>query len=189
MLIKTASNVNLDKYLGEWTEVFRIDFRWEYDNAYATAEYTVDEYDPTQIHVTNTAYDANGEQMGTPAKGVAKYDSADKSKLNVSFCTWCCCCKGDYWILEVGFFQEEEKEKYGFFDRGKKEYEYSIVCTPSSDYERMDLFWILVRERYIESPEFLFKFVKSKFEKYRKLLPLEANFHYIHSEELSLLLK
>jgi apolipoprotein D and lipocalin family protein len=79
----TVSNFNLQKYLGKWYEIARIDFKHEKNLSNTSAEYTLNE-DGT-VGVINKGYnDVKGEWES--ATGKAKFrGSANVGELKVSF--------------------------------------------------------------------------------------------------------
>ncbi len=73
----------LDRYLGKWYEIARLDFRFEKNLNNVTAEYSLNE--DGSVKVLNRGYDyVNHEQKESIGKAVFA-DSPDEAKLLVSF--------------------------------------------------------------------------------------------------------
>lgn len=117
--LKTASQVDINRYLGKWYEISAIELWFERNCYGVTANYSL--LDDGKIRVLNTCRKGSLDGKEKIAKGKARVvDSASNSKLKVSF-FWP--FEGDYWIIELG-----------------ENYEYSVVGSP----DRESL-WILSR--------------------------------------------
>ena len=115
----TATKVDLQKYMGKWHEISRLEHNFQKHCIGSHAEYTL--RDDGEVEVINRCTD---ERDGSPkeAKGRAwSIDPASNSRLKVSF-FWP--FRGDYWIIELG-----------------EKYDYSVVGSPDRKY-----LWILARE-------------------------------------------
>ncbi len=117
-----VSPFDVEKYLGKWYEIARIDFKYEEDLNNTTAEYSL--RDDGSIKVLNRGYNTKSQKW-EDAKGKAKFvDSANIARLKVSF--------------------------FGPFYSGynvialDEEYRYALVAGESLDY-----LWILSRETSI----------------------------------------
>lgn len=74
---------DVNKYLGNWYEIARLDFHFEKDITNATAEYSLNE--DNTIKVVNRGYDLKQEKWDE-STGKAKFaESPDEAKLKVSF--------------------------------------------------------------------------------------------------------
>lgn len=116
------NNFQLEKYLGTWYEIARLDFKYEKNLKNVTASYTLK--NPTTVDVLNRGYDTVKHKW-KDAKGVAKFrDAKDVAALKVSF--------------------------FGPFYSGynvvaiDEEYKYALVVGESLEY-----MWILSREKTI----------------------------------------
>ena len=120
--MKTADNVQLDKYMGKWFEIARIDTPFQRGKFDSQAEYKLNPNGTVQI--TNSAITEHGQQTSAKAIGYVP-DLSNMAKLRISFF---CPFYSDYWILEVD-----------------KDYQWALVGTPNKKY-----MWILSRTQNIE---------------------------------------
>ncbi|MEK7265940.1 MAG: lipocalin family protein [Pseudomonadota bacterium] len=117
--LETVSSVDLDRYLGRWYEIARLENGFEKNCEGVTADYSMRE--DGLIEVLNTCREGAPDGKARAARGRARVvDAATRSKLEVSFFGpfW-----GDYWIIDL-----------------TGEYSRSIVGEPSGRY-----LWILSR--------------------------------------------
>lgn len=119
---KAVHDFDVDRYLGTWYEIARIDFKYEKDLIYTTATYSKNE--DGSIAVLNRGYNKVKDEW-KEAEGKAKFvDKTDEAKLKVSF--------------------------FGPFYAGYNvvaldaEYKYALVAGKNLDY-----LWILSREKEI----------------------------------------
>lgn len=117
-----VTNFKVDKYLGKWYEIARIDFKHEKDMDNTTAQYSLNE--DGSVKVLNSGYNFKKEEW-TSADGKAKFrESKDIGALKVSF--------------------------FGPFYSGynvialDENYKYALVAGKDLDY-----LWILSREKTI----------------------------------------
>ena len=116
--LKTVSQVDITRYLGEWHEIARYPNRFQKGCRASTARYSL--LKNGEIEVVNSC---RNEQDGSirQARGRAwVVDTTSNARLKVSF-FWP--FRGDYWIIELG-----------------SNYEYAVIGTPDRNY-----FWILSR--------------------------------------------
>lgn len=117
-----VKNFDIDKYLGNWYEIARFDFRFEKDMNNVMAQYSLNE--KNNVTVLNSGYNYKKEEW-VSAKGVAKF----RGDKNVA-------------ALKVSFF--------GPFYSGYNvialddNYQYALVAGKSLDY-----LWILSREKLV----------------------------------------
>ena len=118
--IQPVQNFELNRYLGKWYEIARLDHSFERGLSHVTAEYTLG--DTGAISVVNRGYSqAKGEWK--EAKGRATFvRSSDEGYLKVSF---------------FGPFYGA----YIVFELDHSDYDYAMVCGPDRDY-----FWLLARQ-------------------------------------------
>lgn len=117
--LEVVSSVDLDRYLGRWYEIARLDNSFEKNCEGVTADYSRRE--DGLIRVINTCRKGAVDGPVKAATGRARVvDSATNAKLEVSFFGpfW-----GDYWIIDL-----------------EDDYSRSIVGEPSGRY-----LWILSR--------------------------------------------
>lgn len=125
-LPKTASRVDLKKYVGTWYEIALIPNRFEKGCSCTKATYTLmNDY----IKVENSCY-KKAKHKYEVVTGKAWAVDASNSKLKVQF-FWP--FTGDYWILYVD-----------------QDYKYALVGVPSRKY-----LWILARKINISEKEYI----------------------------------
>ncbi|MBJ6800309.1 lipocalin family protein [Geomonas propionica] len=117
--VKPVDNFDVQKYLGNWYEVARLDHSFERGLSRVTAEYSLRE--DGGLKVINRGYMAK-ENRWKEATGKAYFaDTFDKGYLKVSF---------------FGPFYGS----YVIVDLDHENYQYSLVCGPNTNY-----LWILSR--------------------------------------------
>ncbi len=80
---KAVSNFELNRYLGKWYEIARMDFRFEKNMDNTTAEYSLDKNG--KVKVVNSGYDYVKNEYKS-AEGKAKFrGQSDIAELEVSF--------------------------------------------------------------------------------------------------------
>jgi len=115
--IQPVTNFDVNKYLGTWYEIARLDHSFESGLSQVTATYSQREDDG--IRVVNKGYNAQKDQWQT-AEGKAYFvDSPDKAHLKVSFF-------GPFYGGYIVFHLED--------------YQYALVTGPDKSY-----FWFLSR--------------------------------------------
>ena len=122
--VKTVASVDLNQYLGQWYEIYRVPNWFEDDDCVTvTAEYGL--RDDGDVSVLNTCHKASKKEE---AKGIAKIvEGSNNSKLRVSFFRP---FYGDYWILDLA-----------------NDYSWVLIGEPAGKY-----FWILARDKKL-SPD------------------------------------
>lgn len=129
--IEPVDNFELDKYLGKWYEIARLDHSFERGLSRVTAEYTLRE--DGGVTVLNRGF-SKAKNQWKSAEGKAYFvDSADTGHLKVSF---------------FGPFYGS----YIVFELDKQNYQYAFVSGPNTDF-----LWLLSRSPEV-SPELLQKF-------------------------------
>lgn len=117
--INPVTNFNINRYLGTWYEIARLDHSFESGLTKVTAEYSLGEKD--SIRVINRGYDLV-KQKWKEAVGKAYFvDSPQVGRLKVSF---------------FGPFYGG----YNVIELDQENYSYALVCGPSLKY-----LWILSR--------------------------------------------
>lgn len=101
--VQAVSQLDLQRYLGEWHEIARKPLKFQKDCAYnITANYSLNE--KGNVKVDNRCYKANGEMKQSLAEGFVQNPPAN-SKLKVSFLPkairWIPVGRGDYWVLKI----------------------------------------------------------------------------------------
>lgn len=122
--VKPVDNFKLEKYLGKWYEIARLDHSFERGLTRVTADYSM--RDDGGVRVLNRGYSAK-ENTWKEAKGKAYFvKGTDQGYLRVSF---------------FGPFYGS----YIVFELDHENYQYSLVCGPNKSY-----LWILAREPKIK---------------------------------------
>ena len=117
--VKPVDNFKLEKYLGKWYEITRLDHSFERGLTRVTADYSL--RDDGGVRVLNRGYSAK-ENIWKEAVGKAYFvKGSDQGYLKVSF---------------LGPFYGS----YIVFELDHENYEYSLVCGPDRSY-----LWILAR--------------------------------------------
>ncbi len=118
-----VTGFELDRYLGQWYEIARLDHRFERGLSHVTAEYSL--RDDGEVRVVNRGYDARRGEW-REAVGRARFvEGADIGRLKVSFFGP---FYGGYNILVLD-----------------REYRHALVSGPNHDY-----LWILARTPTLE---------------------------------------
>jgi len=122
--VKPVDNFKLEKYLGKWYEIARLDHSFERGLTRITADYSL--RDDGGIRVLNRGYSAK-ETLWKDAEGKAYFvEGPNRGYLKVSF---------------FGPFYGS----YIIFGLDHENYQYSLVCGPDKSY-----LWILARNPKIE---------------------------------------
>lgn len=122
--VKPVDNFKLDKYLGQWYEIARLDHSFERGLSRVTATYSL--RDDGGVRVLNRGY-SEKKQTWKVAEGKAFFvQRPDQGYLKVSF---------------FGPFYGS----YVVFELDQDNYQYSLVCGPKKSY-----LWILARKPEIK---------------------------------------
>lgn len=122
--VKPVDNFKVEKYLGKWYEVARLDHSFERGLTHVTADYSL--RDDGGVRVLNRGYSEKGKTW-KEAEGKAYFvGRRDQGYLKVSF---------------FGPFYGS----YIVFELDHDGYQYSLVCGPNKSY-----LWILARSPQIE---------------------------------------
>ncbi|MEE1674325.1 lipocalin family protein [Agarivorans aestuarii] len=117
--IEPVQNFNLDKYLGTWYEIARLDHSFERGMSHVTATYAL--RDDGKVSVLNKGFSEQDHQW-FEAEGVAQF----VSEPNIAH-------------LKVSFFRPFYGA-YVVFALDEKDYQYALVAGPNRDY-----LWLLAR--------------------------------------------
>lgn len=122
--VQTITGFELDRYLGTWYEVARLDHRFERGMSDVTANYSMRE--DGGVSVINTGFEAEKGEWAS-ANGKAYFvGDPDRGQLKVSF---------------FGPFYGG----YNIVELDKQDYQYSLVVGPNRDY-----LWILSRSPQLD---------------------------------------
>lgn len=117
--VEPVTGFELDRYLGKWHEIARLDHRFERGLSRVTAEYSMRE--DGGVRVLNRGYDAAGDKW-KEAEGRA-YFTGDRSVGS----------------LKVSFFRPFYGG-YNIVELDRENYSWALVCGPDRSY-----LWILAR--------------------------------------------
>ena len=117
--VKPVDNFKLEKYLGKWYEIARLDHRFERGLSRITADYSL--RDDGGVRVLNRGYSAK-DNTWKEAEGKAYFVN-----------------KPDQGYLKVSFFGPFYGS-YVVFELDHEHYQYALVCGPDKSY-----LWILSR--------------------------------------------
>lgn len=126
--ITVVDNFALDRYLGKWYEIARIDNRFEKGIDRATAVYSLSE--DGSVKVVNSGYKVKKKEWKTVEGRGVFIDDTTKGALKVSF---------------FGPFYAS----YNVIDLDRENYSWSVVCGQNLSY-----FWILSRTPEMEQSLF-----------------------------------
>jgi len=117
--VKPIDNFELDKYLGKWYEIARLDHSFERDLSHVTADYSL--RDDGGVRVLNRGFDVTNNSW-KEAEGKAYFVK-----------------EPDYGYLKVSFFGPFYGS-YVVFGLDRENYQYSLVSGPDKSY-----LWLLAR--------------------------------------------
>ena len=117
--VKPVNNFELDRYLGKWYEIARLDHSFERGLSKVTAEYSLN--DNGSVNVLNQGYSAQDKQWKT-ATGIAYFIDSPTDGL-----------------LKVSFFRPFYGT-YAIFELDHANYQYAVISGPNHSY-----LWILSR--------------------------------------------
>jgi apolipoprotein D and lipocalin family protein len=118
--VKPVENFTLQRYLGRWHEIARLDHSFERGLDYVSAEYSL--RDDGSVRVLNRGY-SEANKKWKSAEGKARFvKGPDQGYLKVSF---------------FGPFYGS----YVIFELDQKDYQYALISGPTKSY-----FWILARK-------------------------------------------
>ena len=122
--VTVVEDFELERYLGTWHEIARIDNSFEKGMVAVQATYTLDE--EGKVRVLNRGYDQS-EGTWRGAKGMVKFvDTPDRGELKVSF---------------FGPFYSS----YNIIALDREEYSWALVCG-----YKPSLFWILSKQEVMD---------------------------------------
>jgi len=117
--VRPVENFQLDRYLGKWYEIARLDHRFERGLSRVTAEYSLRQ--DGGVRVLNRGYSVDDKEW-KEAEGTAWFmEGPDQGYLKVSF----------FWLFYGS---------YVVFELDHEHYEYALVSGPDKSY-----LWILSR--------------------------------------------
>ncbi|WP_063660264.1 lipocalin family protein [Aliivibrio fischeri] len=134
--VEPVTGFELNRYLGTWYEIARLDHSFEDGLSQVSAEYSINE--DGSVKVINRGFsDQDQDQQWSEALGKAKFvDGSDEGYLKVSF---------------FGPFYGS----YVVFELDKENYQYAFVSGPDLDY-----LWLLSRTKKVDQ-EVIERFVST----------------------------
>jgi apolipoprotein D and lipocalin family protein len=117
--VQPVQNFKLDRYLGTWYEIARLDHRFERGLSRISAEYSLRE--DGGVRVLNCGYSAEDKEWKEAEGKVYFVEGPDKGYLKVSF----------FWLFYGS---------YVVFELDHEHYQYALVSGPDKSY-----LWILSR--------------------------------------------
>ena len=128
--IKPVQNFDLNKYLGKWYEIARLDHSFERGLQNVTAEYSI--RDDSGVKVVNSGFSIKENEWRT-AEGKAYFvNNESEGYLKVSFF-------GPFYGSYV-IFELDENYQYAFVTGADKKYLWLLSRTPQIDNELKDHF-------------------------------------------------
>ena len=144
--VKPVQQFELDRYLGKWYEVARLDHSFERGLSNVSAEYSL--RDDGGVKVINRGYSAE-EGEWNEAEGKAYFvEGSDQGYLKVSFF-------GPFYGAYVVFELEEEGYQYAFVSGPDTDYLWLLARTPEVAPEVMEKFKAMSKERGFNTDELI----------------------------------
>lgn len=145
--VTPVSGFDINRYLGKWYEIARLDHSFERGLERVTAEYALRE--GGGITVTNRGFSA-AEGKWEEAKGKAYFvDDPDTGYLKVSFF-------GPFYGSYVIFELDKENYQYAFVSGPDLSYLWFLSRTPEVGQELLDRFVRLARERGFDTDDLIY---------------------------------
>lgn len=145
--VKPVSDFEINKYLGKWYEIARLDHSFEEGLSQVTAEYTLK--DDGGVSVLNRGFLAS-ENEWKEAEGKAYFvNSESEGYLKVSFF-------GPFYGSYVVFELDSDNYQYAFVSGPNTDYLWLLARTPSVDQELKDMFVQMVKERGFDTKRLIF---------------------------------
>ncbi|MGF1687823.1 lipocalin family protein [Photobacterium japonica] len=136
--VTPVSNFELNRYLGKWYEIARLDHSFERGLTQVTAEYSL--RDDGGVRVINRGFSAE-ENAWQQAEGKAYFvNGADEGYLKVSFF-------GPFYGAYVVFELDHEGYQYAFVSGPSTEYLWLLARTPTVDPTVMEKFVSMAKAR------------------------------------------
>lgn len=145
--VKPVPDFEINKYLGKWYEIARLDHSFEEGLSQVTAEYILK--DDGGVSVLNRGFLAS-ENEWKEAEGKAYFvNSESEGYLKVSFF-------GPFYGSYVVFELDNENYQYAFVSGPNTDYLWLLARTPSVDQELKDTFVQMVKERGFDTKRLIF---------------------------------
>ncbi|MBU3068798.1 lipocalin family protein [Aestuariicella sp. G3-2] len=145
--VKPVSQFELDRYLGKWYEIARLDHSFERGLSRVTAEYSV--RDDGGVRVVNRGFSAE-EQAWDEAEGKAYFvDKDSEGYLKVSFF-------GPFYGSYVVFELERENYSYAFVSGPNNDYLWFLSRTPTVSPDVITKFETMAKARGFDTRELIY---------------------------------
>lgn len=145
--VTPVKNFELDRYLGKWYEIARLDHSFERGLNNITAEYTL--RDDGGVVVVNRGYSVEEAQWKS-ADGKAYFvDGQDEAYLKVSFF-------GPFYGSYVVFELEQDNYDYAFISGPDTSYLWLLSRTPDVPQSVIDRFIAMSQARGFDTSELIF---------------------------------
>lgn len=145
--VKPVDNFNLDRYLGKWYEIARLDHSFERGLERITAEYSI--RDDGGVSVVNRGYSIEEDEWKV-AEGKAYFvDDENKGYLKVSFF-------GPFYGSYVVFEIDQEDYQYAFVSGPDTSYLWLLSRTPKLRQEIIEKFERISRELGFDTRKLIF---------------------------------
>ncbi|WP_341662079.1 lipocalin family protein [Vibrio sp.] len=145
--VEPVDNFELNKYLGTWYEIARLDHSFERGLSDVTAQYSLS--DDGGVSVLNRGYDAKKDEW-SEAKGKAFFvNSADEGYLKVSFF-------GPFYGSYVVFELDKDNYRYAFISGPNHDYLWLLSRTPTVSPEIIEKFKLMSEERGFNTDELIY---------------------------------
>ncbi|GHA49652.1 lipocalin family protein [Photobacterium aphoticum] len=136
--VQPVSNFELNRYLGKWYEIARLDHSFERGLTQVTAEYSL--RDDGGVRVINRGFSVE-ENAWQQAEGKAYFvNGADEGYLKVSFF-------GPFYGAYVVFELDHAGYQYAFVSGPSTEYLWLLARTPTVDPSVMEKFIVMAKAR------------------------------------------
>ena len=144
--ITPVDNFEVEKYLGTWYEIARLDHRFERGLSKVSAEYSL--LENGDIRVLNSGFSEEKQEQNT-AEGTARFvDDSNQGHLKVSFF-------GPFYASYV-VFELDENYEYAFVSGYNRKYLWLLSRSPSPDEKIIDQFKVRAQSLGFNTDELIF---------------------------------
>lgn len=144
--VSPVSDFDIERFLGQWYEVARLDHRFERGLESVTAEYSL--LENGDISVVNRGYSDEDKEM-KKADGNARFvNDASTGHLKVSFF-------GPFYASYV-IFELDDEYRYAYVTGYNKKYLWLLSRTPNPDQSTIDRFTLRANELGFPTDELIF---------------------------------
>ncbi len=145
--VQPVNDFELNRYLGKWYEIARLDHSFERGLSQVSAEYRIKS--DGGVSVLNRGYSVQDNEW-QEAKGKAYFvNASDQGYLKVSFF-------GPFYGSYVIFELDEEQYQYAFVSGPNTDYLWLLSRTPSVEPQLIDKFIRLAKERGFDTNNLIY---------------------------------